>query len=60
MKRFFEILMIFFYKCINPLVTDPLYLACKVKISIFKKEWIIEKITYERCAYESVDDGSHS
>ena len=30
------------------------------KISILKKEGIIEKISYERRAYESVDDGSHS
>ena len=30
------------------------------KISILKIEGIIEKISYERRAYESVDDRSHS
>ena len=45
---------------INPLVTDPLYLVCMAKISISKKEGIIEKISYERRAYESVDGRSHS
>ena len=45
---------------INPLVTDPLYLVCMAKISILKKEGIIEKNTYERRAYESVDERSHS
>ena len=44
----------------NPLVTDPLYLVCMSKISILKKEEIIEKISYERRAYQSVDDRSHS
>ena len=44
----------------NPLVTDPLYLVCMAKISILKKEGIIEKISYERRAYESVDNRSHS
>ena len=28
---------------INPLVPDPLYLVCMAKISILKKEGIIEK-----------------
>ena len=42
------------------LVTDSLYLVCMAKISILKKEVIIEKISYERRAYESVDDRSHS
>ena len=46
--------------CINPLVTDPLYLVCMAKISILKNEGIIEKISYERRADESVDDRSHS
>ena len=41
-------------------MTDPLYLVCRVKISIFKKEAIIEKISYERRVYESVDDRSHT
>ena len=36
-------------------MTDPLHLACMAKISILKKEGI-EKISYERRAYESVDD----
>ena len=45
---------------INPLVTDPLYLACMAKISILKEVGIIEKISYERRAYESVDDRSPS
>ena len=44
---------------INPLVTDLLYLVCKTKISIVKKR-IIEKISYERRGYESVDDRNHS
>ena len=35
-----------------PLVTDSLYLVCMTKISILKKEGIIEKISYERRAYE--------
>ena len=39
---------------INPLVTDSRYLACMKKKSIFKKEEIIEKISYERRAYESI------
>ena len=46
--------------CINPLVTDPLHLARMAKISISKTEGIIEKIPYERRAYESVGDRSHS
>ena len=41
---------------INPLVPDPLYILCMTKISILKKEGIIEKNSYERRAYESVDD----
>ena len=41
-------------------MTDPLYFLCMTKISILKKEGIIEKISYERRAYESVDDRSHS
>ena len=41
---------------INPLVTDPLYLVYMTKTSISKKDGIIEKISYERRAYESVDD----
>ena len=45
---------------INPLVTDPLYLVCMAKIPILKKEGIIENISYEHLAYESVDDRSHS
>ena len=45
---------------LNPLVTDPLYLVCMAKISILKKEGIIEKISYERRTYESVDEKSHS
>ena len=44
---------------LNPLVTDPLYLVCMAKILTLKKG-IIEKISYERHAYESVDDRSHS
>ena len=40
-------------------MTDPLYIVCMAKISI-KKKGIIEKISYERRAYESVDDMSHS
>ena len=41
-------------------MTEPLYLVCMAKISISKKEGIIEKISYDRRAYESVDDRSHS
>ena len=41
-------------------ITDPLYLVCTAKISILNKEGIIEKNSYERRAYESVDDRSHS
>ena len=44
----------------NPLVANPLYLVCMAKISILKKEGIIEKISYGSRAYESVDDRSHS
>ena len=36
------------------------YLACMAKISIEKKKGIFEKISYERRAYESVDDRSHT
>ena len=45
---------------INPLVAYPQYLVCMAKISILKKEGIIENISYERRAYDSVDDRSHS
>ena len=45
---------------INPLGTNPLYLVCMAKILIKKKEGIIEKISYDCRAYESVDDRSHS
>ena len=45
---------------INPLVTDPLYLACMAKISIFRIKGIIEKFLFEHRTYESVDDESHS
>ena len=41
-------------------MTDPLYLECMEKFSIKKKEEIIENISYERRAYESVDDRSIS
>ena len=44
---------------LNPLVTGPLYLVCMAKILILKKG-IIEKISYEHHAYESVDDRSLS
>ena len=44
---------------VNPLVTNPLYLVCMAKISILKKEGIIEKFLYERRAYESVDNKSN-
>ena len=33
---------------------------CMSKISILRKEGVIEKISYERRAYESVDHMSHS
>ena len=42
---------------LNPLVADPLYLVYVwQKFSILKKEGMIEKISYERRAYESVED----
>ena len=44
---------------INPLMTDPLYLVYIAKISI-KIKGIIEKISYERQSYESVDNRSQS
>ena len=31
------------FPLLNPLMTDPLYLVCMAKISILKKEGIIEK-----------------
>ena len=40
-------------------MTDPLYLVYMAKILILKKEGIIEKISYKRSAYESVDDSNH-
>ena len=36
------------------------YMRRGAKISILNKERIIEKISYERCAYESVDEKSLS
>ena len=45
---------------INPLVTDPLYIVYMAKISILKKKGSSKKNSYERRAYESVDDRSHS
>ena len=45
---------------LNPLVTGILYLVCMANILISKKEGIIKEISYERRAYESVDDWSHS
>ena len=39
---------------------DPLYLEGMYKIFICKKEGIIDKISYERDNYESVDDKSLS
>ena len=41
-------------------MTDTLYLEYMTKISNLKEEGIIEKISYKRLAYESVDDRSHS
>ena len=35
------------------------YLECMAKNFILKKEVIIEKISYERHAYESVNESSH-
>ena len=47
------------WKYINPLVTDQVYLAC---MSIFwcRKKKGSSKKFYERRVYESVDDRSHS
>ena len=39
---------------------DPLYLVGIAKISILKKEGIVDKICYVRHPYESVDDRSLS
>ena len=36
------------------------YVRCSVEILILNKEGIIEKISYERRAYESVDEKSLS
>ena len=36
------------------------YMRRSAKILILYKEGIIEKVSYERRAYESVDDGSPS
>ena len=36
------------------------FLVSVAKIFILKREGIIERISYERRAYESVDDRSHS
>ena len=41
-------------------MTGPLYLVSMAKILFKKKEGIIEEISYECRAYESVDDRSHS
>ena len=42
-------------------MTNPLYLVCMAKKKLtLKKEGIIEKISYERRAYELIDDRSHS
>ena len=41
-------------------MTDPLYLVDMAQISNLRKEGTIEKISYERRAYESVDDRSLS
>ena len=50
-----------FASTVNPLVTDPLYLVCTYgKNFDFKKEEIIEKISYDLRAYESADDRSCS
>ena len=46
------------YTAINsiyPLVRDPQYLLWMTKIFILKKEGVIEKNSYDRRAYESVD-----
>ena len=37
-----------------------LYVGRSAKILILNKEGIVEKICYERCAYESVDEKSLS
>ena len=37
-----------------------LYVRRSAKILILNKEWIIEKISYERRAYETVDEKSLS
>ena len=42
----------------NPLVTDLVYLVCMAKNFDLKKRRYHQKISYERRAYESVDDRS--
>ena len=45
---------------INPLLHTGHYCVRMTKILILKQEGIIKKISYERRAYESVDDSSLS
>ena len=42
----------------NSLLVNGTICSLIVKISFFKIKGIIEKISYERCAYESVDENS--
>ena len=43
---------------LSPLVTDHIFSMYGKNFNL-KKEGIIEKISYERRAYESVDDSNH-
>ena len=45
---------------LNPYMRFVSYMRCSAKILILNKEGIIEKISYERRAYESVDEKSLS
>ena len=44
----------------DPLMLFVSYVQRSAKILISNKEGIIKKISYERCAYESVDEKSLS
>ena len=47
-------------KNISPLPANVLFMGRSAKILVLNQEGIIEKISYERCDYESVDEKSLS
>ena len=63
-QRSLSICMMFdeknWYEYYNPQMHFVLYVRRSAKILILNKEGIIEKISYERSAYESVDEKSLS